>query len=53
MFFIEDNLLLVNGNILYYGEIFGVDEEMFFILENFVVLMWLRLVYFDFFSLVK
>ena len=42
MFFIEDNLLLANGNISHHGEVPGADEEMSPTLENLVVLTWLR-----------
>ena len=45
MSFIEDNLLLANGSISRHGEVPGADEEMSLILENVVVLTWLRLVH--------
>ena len=47
MSFIEDNLLLANGNISHHGEVPGADEEMSPTLENLVVLTWLRLVHPD------
>ena len=53
MSFIEDNLLLANGNISHHGEVPGADEEMSPTLENLVVLTWLRLVHPDLPSLVK
>ena len=53
MSFIEDNLLLANGNISHHGEVPGSDEEMSPTLENLVVLTWLRLVHPDLPSLVK
>ena len=40
--FIEDNLLVANGNISHHGEVPGADEEMSPTLENLVVLTWLR-----------
>ena len=53
MSFIEDNVLLANGNISHHGEVPSVDEEMSPTLENLVVLTWLRLVHSDLSSLVK
>lgn len=53
MSFIEDNLLLGNGNISHHGQVPGSDEEMSPTLENLVVLTWLRLVHPDLPSLVK
>ena len=53
MSFIEDNLLLANGNISHHAEVPGADEEMSPTLENLVVLTWLRLVHPDLPSLVK
>ena len=53
MSFIEDNLLLANGNIPHHGEVPGADEEMSPTLENLVVLTWLRLVHPDLPNLVK
>ena len=53
MSFIEDNLLLANGNVSHHGEVSGADEEMSPTLENIVVLTWLRLVHPDLPSLVK
>jgi len=53
MSFIEDNLLLANGNISHHGEVSGLDEEMSPTLENLVVLTWLRLVHPDLPSLAK
>jgi len=53
MSFIEDNLLLANGNVSHHGEVSGADEEMSPTLENIVVLTWLRLVHPDPPSLVK
>ena len=53
MSFIEDNLLVANGNISHHGEVRGADEEMSPTLENLVVLTWLRLVHPDLLSLVK
>ena len=38
MSFIEDNLLLANGNISHHGEVCCADEEMSPTLENLVVL---------------
>ena len=51
MSFIEDNLLLANGNIPHHGEVPG--GEMSPTLGNLVVLTWLRLVDPDLPSLVK
>lgn len=53
MSFIEDNLLLANGNISYYGVVPDSDEEMSPTLENLVALTWLRLVHADLPRLVK
>ena len=53
MSFIEDNLLLANGNISHHGEVPGADEEVSPTLKNLVVLTWLRLVHPDLPSLVK
>ena len=53
MSFIEDNLLLANGNIAHHGEIPTSDEEITPSLENMIVLTWLRLVNPDLPSLVK
>ena len=53
MSFIEDNLLVANGNISHHGEVPGADEELSPTLENLVVLTWLRLVHPDLASLVK
>ena len=53
MSFIEDNLLLANGNISHHGEVPGAYEEMSPTLETLVVLTWLRLVHPDLPSLVK
>ena len=47
MSFIEDNLLVANGNISHHGEVPGADEEMSPTLESLVVLTWLRLVHPD------
>ena len=44
MSFIEDNLLLANGNIAHHGEIPTSDEEITPSPENMIVLTWLRLV---------
>ena len=53
MSFIEDNLLLGNGHISHYGETPTTDEEMSPILENLIVLTWLRLVHNELPNLVK
>ena len=42
MSFIEDNLLLANGNISHHGEVCCADEEMSPTLENLVVLTHLH-----------
>ena len=42
MSFIEDNLLLANGNISHHGEVCCTDKEMSPTLENLVVLTHLR-----------
>ena len=53
MSFIEDNLLLANGNISPLGEVPDFDEERSSILEKLVLLTWLRLVHSDLPSLIK
>ena len=53
MSFVEDNLLVANGNISHHGEVPGSDEEMSPTLENLVALTWLRLVHPDLPSLVR
>lgn len=51
--FVEDNLLLADGQILHHGEAPEVDEEISPTLENLVVLTWLRLIHQDLPALVK
>ena len=53
MSFIKHNLLLANGSISQHGEVSGSDEKMSAILDNLVVLTWLRLEYSDLPSLIK
>ena len=53
MSFIEDSLLVANGNITHHGDVIAVDEEMTLTLENMVVLTWLSLVHRDLPNLVK
>ena len=45
MSFVEDNLLIANGNITHHGENIPLDEEMTPTLENMIVLFWLKLIH--------
>ena len=51
--FIDDNLLIANGNIRHHGEDVSTDEELTPSLENIIVLTWLRLIHADLPTLVK
>ena len=53
MGFIEDNLLKPDGNITHHVAAPEVEEELSPSLENFVILIWLRLINKDLPSLVK
>ena len=53
MSFVEDNLLIANGNITHHGEAITTDEESTPSLENMIVLTWLRLIHPDLPNLVK
>ena len=49
----DDNLLKAGGTKRHHGEIPESDEDMSPSLENFVVLMWLRLIHSELPNLVK
>ena len=51
--FVEDNLLTVDSDIEHHGEDLEEDEEMTPMVENMIVLTWLRLVHPDLPGLVK
>ena len=51
--FVEDNLLTASGGITHYGEAVTADEEVTPTVENFIVVMWLRLIQKDLPKLVK
>jgi hypothetical protein len=51
--FIDDNLLTANGNIRHHSEDVSTDEELTPLLENIIVLTWLRLIHADLPTLVK
>jgi len=51
--FVEDNLLTRNGGITHNGDAVEADEEMTPTLENFIVVVWLKLIHKDLPRLVK
>ena len=53
MAFVEDNLLKPNGNITHHGENIVEEEELTPTLENFIVLLWLKLTHPDLPKLIK
>ena len=53
MSFVEDTLLIANGNITHHGEVIAVDEELTPSLENVIVLTWLHFIHVDLPNLVK
>ena len=51
--FVEDNLSKANNGVRHYGEALSTDEEISPTLENFLVLIWLRLIHPSLPALVK
>ena len=51
--FVEDNLLNASSGITYHGEAITADEEVTPTVENFIVVLWLKLIHRDLPKLVK